>query len=70
MPESTARALGSLLRIDSGYGRATLRLAELDYQVNGLLHAMSDLDGGGAGGAGDAASLLRDALKLLGAKRA
>jgi tetratricopeptide (TPR) repeat protein len=44
VPDSTARALGSLLRIDSGYGRATLRLAELDYQVNGLLHAMSDLD--------------------------
>jgi hypothetical protein len=44
VPDSTARALGSLLRIDSGYGRSTLRLAELDYQVNGLLHAMSDLD--------------------------
>jgi tetratricopeptide (TPR) repeat protein len=44
VPDSTARALGSLLRIDSGYGRATLRLAELDYQVNGLQHAMSDLD--------------------------
>jgi hypothetical protein len=44
VPDATARALGSLLRIDSGYGRATLRLAELDYQVNGLLHAMSDLD--------------------------
>ena len=44
VPDPTARALGSLLRIDTGYGRATLRLAELDYQVNGLLHAMSDLD--------------------------
>jgi hypothetical protein len=44
VPDPTARALGSLLRVDSGYGRATLRLAELDYQVNGLLHAMSDLD--------------------------
>ncbi|HEX6273197.1 MAG TPA: hypothetical protein VFZ53_09160, partial [Polyangiaceae bacterium] len=44
VPDATARALGSLLRVDSGYGRATLRLAELDYQVNGLLHAMSDLD--------------------------
>ena len=44
VPDATARALGSLLRIDSGYGRSTLRLAELDYQVNGLLHAMSDLD--------------------------
>jgi hypothetical protein len=44
VPDSTARALGSLLRVDAGYGRATLRLAELDYQINGLLHAMSDLD--------------------------
>ena len=30
VPEETARALGSLLRVDSGYGRATRRLAELD----------------------------------------
>jgi hypothetical protein len=44
VPDATARALGSLLRVDTGYGRATRRVAELDYQLNGLLHAMSDLD--------------------------
>jgi hypothetical protein len=43
VPEATARALGSLLRVDAGYGRATRRLAHLDYQMNGLLGAMSDL---------------------------
>jgi hypothetical protein len=41
--DDTARALGSLLRVDSGYGRATKRLAQLDLQMNGLLSAMSDL---------------------------
>jgi hypothetical protein len=41
--DETARALGSLLRVDAGYGRATRRLAHLDYQMNGLLAAMSDL---------------------------
>jgi len=44
VPEGTARALGSLLRVDAGYGRATLRLTQLDYQMNGLLAAMADLD--------------------------
>jgi len=44
VPEATARALGSLLRVDAGYGRATLRLTQLDLQMNGLLAAMSDLD--------------------------
>jgi hypothetical protein len=44
VPESTARALGSLLRVDSGYGRATLRLKQLDHQMNGLLGAMAHLD--------------------------
>ena len=41
--DETARALGSLLRVDSGYGRATKRLAQLDLQMNGLLSAQSDL---------------------------
>ncbi|HEY3494242.1 MAG TPA: hypothetical protein VGK73_06135 [Polyangiaceae bacterium] len=41
--DETARALGSLLRVDAGYGRATKRLAQLDLQMNGLLSAMSDL---------------------------
>jgi hypothetical protein len=41
--DDTARALGSLLRVDAGYGRATKRLAHLDLQMNGLLSAMSDL---------------------------
>jgi hypothetical protein len=44
VPESTARTLGSLLRVDSGYGRATLRLKQLDHQMNGLLGAMAHLD--------------------------
>ncbi len=44
VPEDTARALGSLLRVDTGYGRATTKLTELDLQMNGLLAAMGDLD--------------------------
>jgi hypothetical protein len=44
VPEETARALGSLLRVDSGYGRATRRLAELDHQMNGLLATISQLE--------------------------
>jgi hypothetical protein len=44
VPESTARTLGSLLRVDSGYGRSTLRLKQLDHQMNGLLGAMAHLD--------------------------
>jgi hypothetical protein len=40
----TARTLGALLRIDSGYGRASLRLAQLDHQLSGLRGAMQDLD--------------------------
>jgi hypothetical protein len=44
VPESTARTLGSLLRVDSGYGRATLRLKQLDHQLHGLLGAMAHLD--------------------------
>jgi hypothetical protein len=39
-----ARTLGALLRVDSGYGRATLRLAQLDHQLSGLRGAMRDLD--------------------------
>lgn len=42
--KDTARALGALLRVDSRYGRATLRLARLDHQRRGLLMAMGDLD--------------------------
>jgi hypothetical protein len=42
--ESTARALGALLRLDSGYGRATRRLSQLDHQVNGLLATMAQID--------------------------
>jgi hypothetical protein len=44
VPEETARALGSLLRVDAGYGRATRRLAELDYQMNGLLASIGELE--------------------------
>jgi hypothetical protein len=40
----TSRALASLLRVDTGYGRATRRLAQLDHQLNGLRRAMGDLD--------------------------
>ncbi|HEX7454315.1 MAG TPA: hypothetical protein VF294_18615, partial [Polyangiaceae bacterium] len=42
--EDTARALGALVRVDSGYGRAARRLAELDHQQSGLRRAMGDLD--------------------------
>ena len=42
--DDTARALGVLVRVDSGYGRAARRLAELDHQMNGLRRAMGDLD--------------------------
>jgi hypothetical protein len=41
----TARALGSLLRVDAGYGRAARRLALLDHQLSGLRRAMTELDG-------------------------
>jgi hypothetical protein len=44
VPEATARTLGSLLRVDAGYGRATLRLTQLDFQMNGLMAAIADLD--------------------------
>jgi hypothetical protein len=39
-----ARTLGALLRVDSGYGRASLQLAQLDHQRSGLRGAMRDLD--------------------------
>ncbi|HMJ13533.1 MAG TPA: hypothetical protein VK524_19070 [Polyangiaceae bacterium] len=39
-----ARTLGALLRVDSSYGRASLRLAQLDHQLSGLRGAMRDLD--------------------------
>lgn len=42
--KTTARALGALLRVDTRYNRATLRLARLDHQMRGLLMAMGDLD--------------------------
>ncbi len=44
VPEATARALGALLRVDAGYGRAARRLAELDHQQSGLRRAMGELD--------------------------
>ncbi len=44
VPDETARALGSLLRIDVGYGHATRRLSELDYQMAGLLATIADLE--------------------------
>ncbi len=44
VPDDTSRALAALLRVDSGYGRATRRLAQLDHQLNGLRRAMADLD--------------------------
>lgn len=42
--DDVARALGVLVRVDSGYGRAARRVAELDHQMNGLRRAMGDLD--------------------------
>jgi hypothetical protein len=42
--DDTARALGSLLRVDSGYGRAARRLSLLDHQLSGLRRAMTELD--------------------------
>jgi tetratricopeptide (TPR) repeat protein len=44
VPSDTARTLGALLRVDTGYGRASRRLAELDHQMSGLLRAMGELD--------------------------
>jgi hypothetical protein len=44
VPEETARALGSLLRVDPGYGHATRRLVDLDYQMNGLLSSIAQLE--------------------------
>lgn len=44
VPDQTARALGSLLRVDAGYGRAARRLSLLDHQLSGLRGSMSDLD--------------------------
>jgi hypothetical protein len=44
VPDDTARALGSLLRVDSGYGRAARRLSLLDHQLSGLRRSMQELD--------------------------
>jgi len=44
VPDDTSRALGSLLRVDSGYGRAARRLALLDHQLSGLRRSMTELD--------------------------
>ncbi len=44
VPDETARALGSLLRVDSGYGRAARRLSLLDHQLSGLRRSMGELD--------------------------
>ena len=42
--DASARSLGALLRLDSGYRGAARRLAELDHQLGGLRHAMQELD--------------------------
>jgi hypothetical protein len=44
VPDDTARALGSLLRVDAGYGRAARRLTLLDHQLSGLRRSMAELD--------------------------
>jgi hypothetical protein len=44
VPDETARALGSLLRVDAGYGRAARRLSLLDHQLSGLRRSMGELD--------------------------
>lgn len=44
VPDDTSRALGSLLRVDAGYGRAARRLSLLDHQLSGLRRSMSELD--------------------------
>ncbi len=44
VPDDTARGLGSLLRVDSGYGRAARRLSLLDHQLSGLRRSMTELD--------------------------
>lgn len=44
VPDDTARALGSLLRVDAGYGHATRRLSELDYQMACLLATIAELE--------------------------
>jgi hypothetical protein len=44
VPDDTARALGSLLRVDAGYGRAARRLSLLDHQLSGLRRSMTELD--------------------------
>jgi hypothetical protein len=44
VPGDTSRALGSLLRVDSGYGRAARRLSLLEHQLSGLRRSMAELD--------------------------
>ena len=44
VPDDTARGLGSLLRVDAGYGRAARRLSLLDHQLSGLRRSMTELD--------------------------
>jgi hypothetical protein len=44
IPDDTSRALGSLLRVDAGYGRAARRLSLLDHQLSGLRRSMTELD--------------------------
>ncbi len=41
---SVARTLGALLRLDSAYATASMRLARLDHQLSGLRGAMGELD--------------------------
>lgn len=44
VPDPSARALGMLLRVDAGYGRAKRRLAQLDHQRSGLRGSMRELE--------------------------
>ncbi len=42
--ENVARTLGALLRLDTGYGNVSRRVAQLDIQLSGLRGAMGELD--------------------------
>lgn len=44
IPDDTARALGGVLRVDSGYARVTARLAQVEHELSGLRGTVSDLD--------------------------
>src|SRR5258708_28998588 len=44
MPPDVARAIAALVRVDSGYGMVTKRLAQLDQQMSGLRGSMGQID--------------------------